>query len=83
MFTDISQHKQAQAHLDYLANHDALTRLVNRTSFHASAQEALLRAQRNNQIFALLFIGLDSFKAINDTLGHPVGASLLQGIAQR
>lgn len=83
VFTDISQHKQTQDRLDFLANHDALTSLANRIAFHELAHEALLRAHRSGRIVALLFIDLDNFKTINDTLGHPMGDSLIQAVAQR
>lgn len=83
VFTDISQHKQAQERLDFLANHDPLTHLANRVSFHEWAHEALLRSQRSGHVVALLFIDLDNFKTINDTLGHPVGDALLLAVAQR
>ncbi|MGE7992590.1 bifunctional diguanylate cyclase/phosphodiesterase [Pseudomonas sp. NPDC089554] len=83
VFADISSLKHAQAKLDYQAHHDPLTGLPNRTLFESRLQSALTCAQASNHQGAVLFLDLDRFKHINDSLGHPVGDLLLKGIAQR
>ncbi|MBU2569287.1 MAG: EAL domain-containing protein [Gammaproteobacteria bacterium] len=83
VFNDISSVKEAQAQLDFLAHHDALTRLPNRTLFRDRLGHALIHAQRENKNLAVLFLDLDRFKTINDTLGHPVGDDLLKEAAER
>lgn len=80
---DISQHKQYEERLEYLAHHDALTRLPNRALFELELGEALLRAKRHGGMVGLMFIDLDNFKTINDTLGHAAGDQLLQTVAAR
>lgn len=69
--------------LRYLAGHDALTGLCNRIRFEDRLQHAIARARRENRTFALLFLDLDGFKAINDTYGHHAGDEVLATIAQR
>jgi diguanylate cyclase (GGDEF)-like protein/PAS domain S-box-containing protein len=83
VFADISSLKHAQARLDYQAHHDPLTGLPNRTLFESRLQAALLHSQESGSLGAVLFLDLDRFKHINDSLGHPVGDLLLKGIAQR
>jgi len=83
VFADISLLKQAQARLDYQAHHDPLTGLPNRTLFETRLQQALEGPQSASRKGAVLFLDLDRFKHINDSLGHPVGDLLLKGIAQR
>lgn len=83
VFADISTLKHAQARLDYQAHHDPLTGLPNRILFESRLQAALLDATTDAQQGAVLFIDLDRFKHINDSLGHPVGDLLLKGIAAR
>ena len=83
VFADISSLKHAQAELDYQAHHDPLTGLPNRTLFENRLQATLNCAQAPNRQGAVLFLDLDRFKHINDSLGHPVGDLLLKGIAQR
>lgn len=83
VFNDISSVKEAQAQLDFLAHHDALTHLPNRTLFRDRLRHALIHAQRENKNLAVLFLDLDRFKTINDTLGHPVGDDLLKQAAER
>ncbi len=83
VFTDISLRKQSEERLQFLANHDALTHLPNRMLLQERIEQALLRAQRSHKKIAVLFIDLDRFKVINDTLGHQAGDMLLQEAARR
>ena len=82
-FTDISERKAAEERIDYLAHHDALTGLPNRFSLESRLAQSLLTAQREGQMAAVLFIDMDRFKTINDTLGHHAGDQLLVAVAQR
>jgi len=77
VFADISSLKHAQAKLDYQAHHDPLTGLPNRALFESRLQAVLTCAQESNRQGAVLFLDLDRFKHINDSLGHPVGDLLL------
>ena len=83
VFADISSLKHAQARLDYQAHHDPLTGLPNRTLFENRLLAALNNQVENGGQGAVLFLDLDRFKHINDSLGHPVGDLLLKGIAVR
>jgi diguanylate cyclase (GGDEF)-like protein/PAS domain S-box-containing protein len=83
VFADISSLKHAQANLDHQAHHDPLTGLPNRMLFEARLSAALEDAHIDKRIGAVLFIDLDRFKHINDSLGHPVGDQLLKSIADR
>ena len=83
IFHDITQRKEAERHFQYLAHYDTLTRLPNRTLFGDRLQQALVTAKRSGQKVALLFLDLDHFKNINDTLGHLSGDKLLQSVADR
>ena len=75
--------KQAESHLTFFANHDPLTGLPNRAMFNQRLTQALARAQRFNKMVAILFVDLDRFKVINDTLGHDAGDRLLKQLAVR
>lgn len=77
------ERKQMAIWLQHIARHDSLTDLPNRELFHDRLQTALLLAKRNQTQLALLYIDLDRFKQINDTLGHSIGDRLLQGVAHR
>jgi diguanylate cyclase (GGDEF)-like protein/PAS domain S-box-containing protein len=81
VFSDITRAKESQAKLDHLAHHDPLTALPNRLLFHDRLQHALQQAARNKTQLAVLFIDLDRFKNVNDTLGHHVGDALLKQVA--
>ena len=83
MFSDITARKQAEERLRVLAYHDPLTGLPNRALFHTLLNQALAKAQRHHRLGAVLFIDLDRFKNINDTLGHPIGDLLLKEVAAR
>lgn len=75
--------KEAEQNLTFFANHDTLTGLPNRAMFGQRLAQALARAQRNARMIAVLFVDLDRFKVINDTLGHDAGDRLLQQVAAR
>ena len=81
VFSDITQVKEAQDKLDHLAHHDPLTALPNRLLFNDRLQHAVERAGREGQQLAVMFIDLDRFKTVNDTLGHHVGDALLKKVA--
>jgi diguanylate cyclase (GGDEF)-like protein/PAS domain S-box-containing protein len=81
--TDITQRKAAEREIEHLAFFDPLTRLPNRRLLLDRLQHALATAKRGHHTGALLFIDLDNFKALNDTLGHDKGDLLLQQVARR
>ncbi|MEO7495461.1 MAG: EAL domain-containing protein [Massilia sp.] len=81
VFSDITKVKESQDKLDHMAHHDPLTALPNRLLFQDRLQHALLRSARDSQQLAILFIDLDRFKNVNDTLGHHIGDELLKKVA--
>jgi len=83
IFTDISQMKNVEQRLHNLAYYDALTKLPNRSLFHDRLSHELAIAKRQHNSFALLYVDLDKFKDVNDTLGHNAGDTLLQTAADR
>jgi len=83
ILSDITDRKRNEERIQYLAYYDALTGLPNRSLFYRLVDQALAAAQRNQQHGALLFVDLNRFKPINDTLGHGVGDMLLQQIGGR
>ena len=80
---DITERKQAEETIKQMAYFDALTGLPNRHLFNELLHQAMAQAHRENRILAILFLDLDRFKIINDTLGHAIGDQLLQAAAQR
>ncbi|MGK7884810.1 MAG: EAL domain-containing protein [Crocosphaera sp.] len=80
---DITQRKQAENNLKYHAFHDNLTGLPNRSSFNQHISLISQNSERYQKIFAILFLDIDNFKNINDTLGHKIGDHILQCFAQR
>lgn len=83
MLTDISEIKSTQERLQHLATHDVLTGLPNRMMFEERVSQVISRSIRNGQKGAVMFLDLDRFKTINDSLGHRVGDKLLIEVASR
>jgi len=83
MVRDISEEKKAQKEIEQLAHFDALTHLPNRRLFFDRLAQAITMAKRKHQSIVLMYLDLDGFKLINDTLGHHVGDLLLEEVAQR
>ena len=80
---DVSEQKVAERNLAYLANYDSLTGLPNRVLFRKRLAQAMQRADQHVQLMALMFLDLDRFKTVNDSLGHQSGDELLQQVAKR
>lgn len=80
--TDITERKLAEVRLSHLANYDLLTNLPNRLLFVDRLNQALSQGRRTQKLVAILFLDIDRFKTINDTLGHHVGDRLLQSISK-
>ncbi|MGB0671013.1 MAG: EAL domain-containing protein [Rhodospirillales bacterium] len=83
VFSDITKRKRAEEQIRFQANYDALTKLPNRALFQDRLEGAIKRAERESETFALMFVDLDRFKVVNDTLGHAAGDKLLEKAAQR
>ncbi len=80
---DITDRKKWEENIKFLAHHDALTKLPNRHLFEDRLKHSLSKAERNKANLAVMFIDLDKFKPINDTLGHEAGDIVLKGVAER
>ena len=83
IFNDITEHKNSRAQIEFLAHHDALTGLPNRILLNDRLEMAITQVRRQGEKLGILFIDLDRFKNVNDSLGHGVGDQILQEAAKR
>ena len=83
IFSDISERKRSEAKIDFLAHHDALTKLPNRVLLRDRYLQAQITAQRNKSGIAVMFMDLDNFKHINDNYGHHTGDQVLINVVQQ
>jgi diguanylate cyclase (GGDEF)-like protein len=82
-YRDVTEAYEVEARIAHMAHHDALTGLPNRVLFHERLEEALLRVRRDEEKLAVLYLDLDKFKNVNDTLGHAAGDMVLVAVAER
>ena len=80
---DVTEQKRVEEQIRHMAHHDALTELPNRALLHDRIGQAIAQSQRSHRVAALLFIDLDRFKNVNDSLGHQVGDGLLRTVAEQ
>lgn len=83
IFSDLTEHKNIDSQIEFMAYHDPLTRLPNRLLLHDRFKQSVAAAIRENTKLAVLFLDIDKFKQVNDTLGHETGDQLLQMASQR
>ena len=83
VFHDVSERKHTEEKLERLAHFDPMTQLPNRSLFRDRLNQAIRRSNRSKKSFILMYIDLDRFKVINDTLGHEIGDALLQQVSER
>src|SRR2546421_1980786 len=83
IYEDITERHRAEEHIAHMARHDALTQLPNRVLLREKMAEGLARVDSHGEPMAVFYLDLDNFKAVNDTLGHPIGDKLLGTIATR
>lgn len=83
LLQDVSARRSAEAHLEFIAHHDGLTGLPNRLHFQIRFEHGIAYARRHRSMLAVLFLDIDRFKGINDSLGHDVGDQVLVQFAQR
>jgi diguanylate cyclase (GGDEF)-like protein/PAS domain S-box-containing protein len=83
VFSDITKLKESQSQLEFLAHHDPLTRLFNRSAVESRMEQELEQAKRHDRQLSVLFIDLDRFKQVNDSFGHLIGDELLCSVAER
>lgn len=83
VITDITEQKKAEEKIKYIATHDQLTNLSNRVAFDKSLKKLLHKCKNNNEQLAILYLNIDLFKQINDTLGHAIGDELIKQISSR
>lgn len=81
--SDLTQRKEAEEKLKYLANYDRLTGLANRNLFHDRLHTAIFKAREQSNSLAVVYIDLDRFRTLNDSLGHELGDELLKKVAER
>jgi diguanylate cyclase (GGDEF)-like protein len=81
--SDVTERKRKEVQIAHMVHHDALTDLVNRTMLNERLAQALARMRRKHEGFALFYLDLDRFKAVNDMHGHPAGDALLLRVANR
>ncbi|MEG6614823.1 diguanylate cyclase [Peptococcaceae bacterium 1198_IL3148] len=82
-FNDITERKRNDEYIRYLAFHDSLTGIPNRVLLQDRLENAIARAKRNNEVLAVMYLDLDNFKQVNNTLGHHAGDFVLQNVAKR